>query len=37
MASPNVWSDFFDASTHYTGPPLTDAMVAAAEQAPGRV
>ncbi len=35
MATADVWSDFFDASTHYTGPVLTDAMVAAAEQALG--
>jgi hypothetical protein len=32
---PGVWDDFFDASDHYTGPPLTDAMVAAAEAALG--
>src|SRR5262249_60136969 len=31
----NVWSDFFDGSNHYTGPPLTDAMVASAERALG--
>jgi hypothetical protein len=31
----DAWTDFFDASTHYTGPPLTDAMVASAEQAVG--
>jgi hypothetical protein len=31
MAIRDVWSDFFDASTHYTGPPLTDAMIASAE------
>jgi hypothetical protein len=31
MATANVWSDFFDASTHYTSPPLTDAMIASAE------
>ena len=35
MAIPNIWSDFFDASNHYTGPPLTDAMVASAERALG--
>jgi hypothetical protein len=35
MATADVWSDFFDASTHYTGPPLTDAMVASAERALG--
>jgi len=35
MASPEIWSDFFDASTCYTGPPLTDAMVASAERALG--
>ena len=28
MATADIWSDFFGASTHYTGPPLTDAMVA---------
>jgi hypothetical protein len=32
VATAKVWSDFFDASTHYTGPPLTDAMVASAER-----
>lgn len=31
----NSWSDFFDASTHYTGPRLTEAMIAAAEQTLG--
>ena len=35
MATGDVWSDFFDASTHYTGPPLTDAMVASAERTLG--
>src|SRR4051812_27076697 len=30
MASP--WKDFFDRSDYYTGPPLTDAMVADAER-----
>jgi hypothetical protein len=30
MATADPWADFFDASTHYTGPPLTDALVAAA-------
>ena len=35
MATADVWSDFFDASTHYTGPPLTDAMVVSAERALG--
>ncbi len=35
MASADVWSDFFDASTHYTGPPLTDAMVVSAERTLG--
>jgi len=35
VAIPNIWSDFFDASNHYTGPPLTDAMVASAERALG--
>jgi hypothetical protein len=32
---PGVWDDFFAASNEYTGPPLTDAMVAAAEAALG--
>src|SRR5689334_19404071 len=32
MATADLWADFFDASTHYTGPPLTDALVAAAER-----
>jgi len=31
MATADIGSDFFDASSHYTGPRLTDAMVAAAE------
>lgn len=31
----NFGADFFDASTYYTSPPLTDAMVAAAERALG--
>jgi hypothetical protein len=35
VATINVWSDFFDASTHYTGSPLTDAMVASAERSLG--
>src|SRR5262245_28192258 len=35
MATADVWSDFFDASTHYTGPPLTDAMVVSAERTLG--
>ena len=35
MAMAEVWSDFFDASTHYTGSSLTDAMVASAERALG--
>jgi hypothetical protein len=35
MATADVWSDFFDASTNYTGPPLTDAMVASAERTLG--
>ncbi len=35
MAAADAWSDFFDASTHYTGPPLADAMVASAERALG--
>ncbi len=37
MATVDVWSDFFDASTHYSGPPLTDAMVTSAERALGYV
>jgi hypothetical protein len=37
MATSDVWSDFFDASTHNTRPPLTDAIVASAERAPGYV
>jgi len=32
MATADVGADFFDASTHYTGPPVTDAMVVAAER-----
>jgi hypothetical protein len=35
VGTADAWSNFFDASTHYTGPPLTDAMVAAAERALG--
>ena len=35
MATADVGSDFFDASTHYTGPPLTAAMVASAERTLG--
>src|SRR5262245_38700834 len=36
MSTPaNPWADFFDASTYYTSPPLTDAMIAAAERALG--
>ncbi len=35
VVTADVWSDFFDASTHYTGPPLTDAMVASAERTLG--
>jgi len=35
VATADGWSDFFDVSTHYTGPPLTDAMVAAAERTLG--
>ena len=35
MATANVWADFFDASTYYTSPPLTDAMVASAERVLG--
>jgi hypothetical protein len=32
MATVDLWTDFFDASTYYTGPPLTDALAAAAER-----
>jgi hypothetical protein len=32
---PGVWDDFFAGSDEYTGPPLTDVMVAAAEAALG--
>jgi SMI1/KNR4 family protein SUKH-1 len=35
MASTSAWSDFFDTSTHYTGPQLTDAMIASAESVLG--
>jgi hypothetical protein len=36
MASPpSLWDDFFDSSTYYTGPPLTDAMVADVERSFG--
>ena len=35
MANADLCSDFFDASTHYTGPRLTDGMVAAAERTLG--
>jgi hypothetical protein len=35
METADVWSDFFDASTQYTGPALTDAMVASAERTLG--
>jgi hypothetical protein len=33
--TPDPFQDFFDASDHYTGPPLTDALVGAAERALG--
>jgi hypothetical protein len=33
--SSDIWKDFFDNSTYYTSPPLTDAMIAAAEAALG--
>jgi multidrug efflux pump len=32
---PGDWDDFFASSNYYSGPPLTDAMVAAAEAALG--
>ena len=35
MATPNLWTDFFDDSNYYTGPSLTDAMVAAVERTLG--
>ena len=35
MATIDDWQHFFDASTHYTGLPLTDAMVVSAEGALG--
>jgi hypothetical protein len=35
MATTEIWSDFFDSSTNYSGPPLTDAMVASAERTLG--
>ena len=35
MATSDDWADFFDRADDYTGPPLTDAMVTAAEQALG--
>lgn len=35
MARADNWSDFFDASSHYTGSSLTDAMIASAERALG--
>jgi hypothetical protein len=35
MATAEDWSDFFDASTNYTGPPLTDALIASAERTLG--
>jgi len=35
MATADVWSDFFNASTEYTELPLTEAMVASAERTLG--
>ncbi len=35
MVTFDVGTDFFDASTHYTGPPLTEAMIASAERVLG--
>jgi hypothetical protein len=35
MATASTWSDLFDASTYYTGPLLTDAMIASAERVLG--
>lgn len=35
MNPADVWSDFFDDSTYYTGPPLTDEMAASAERTLG--
>ena len=32
---PGVWDDFFAKPDHYTGPPLTDAMIAPVEAALG--
>jgi hypothetical protein len=32
VATADLWTDFFDPSTYYSGPPLTDALVAAAER-----
>src|SRR5262249_3090534 len=32
---PSFWEGFFDHSVHYTSPPLTEAMVAVAEEALG--
>jgi hypothetical protein len=34
-SSAGVWDDFFDGSEYYTGPPLSDTMVASAEAALG--
>jgi hypothetical protein len=31
----SFWTDLFDGSDYYKGPPLTDALVAGAEQALG--
>lgn len=35
--TPSVWDDFFDGSEYYTGPPLTEAMVADVERSFGYV
>jgi hypothetical protein len=35
MATADRWSDFFDKSTNYTGPRLTDAMVTSAQETLG--
>lgn len=35
MPTSNPWADFFDASNYYTGPPLTDGLVAAVERTLG--
>jgi hypothetical protein len=37
LDDPGFWDDFFDSSNYYTGPPFTEAMVAAVETTLGYV